>query len=186
MSVHQGRVRSNQRFSTVTGSALDSSDTAPDRRKAHLPYFGGGLPLSIAEVVMQRTFTAFLLLAGLAAGTLTLAADRPTTVPLRSQPLADLPNKVADMITVEYAPGQSSPPHRHNAHVFVYVLEGTVVMGVKGKEPVTLKTGETFYESPSDIHTVSRNASATASAKFLVMLIHDLGASTLVPAPQEK
>lgn len=135
---------------------------------------------------MQRTFTAFLLLAGLAAGALTLAAERAGTVPLRSQPLADLPNKVADMVTVEYAPGQSTPPHRHNAHVFVYVLEGAVVMGVKDKEPVTLKAGETFYESPSDIHTVSRNASDSARAKFLVMLIHDQGASTMLPAPPEK
>ena len=135
---------------------------------------------------MQRTFTAFLLLAGLAAGALALAAERSATVPLRSQPLADLPNKVADMLTVEYAPGQSTPPHRHNAHVFVYVLEGAVVMGVKGREPLTLQAGETFYESPSDIHTVSRNASDSARAKFLVMLIHDQGASTMLPAPAEK
>ncbi len=135
---------------------------------------------------MQRTFTAFLLLAGLAAGALALAAERSGTVPLRSQPLADLPNKVADMVTVEYAPGQSTPPHRHNAHVFVYVLEGALVMGVKGKQPVTLKAGETFYESPSDIHTVSRNASDSAPAKFLVLLIHDQGASTMLPAPAEQ
>jgi quercetin dioxygenase-like cupin family protein len=107
---------------------------------------------------MHRTFTALLLLAGLAAGALALAAERAGTAPLRSQPLADL-NKVADMLTVEYAPGQSSPPHRHNAHVLVYVLEGAVVMGVNGKEPVTVKAGETFYESPTDIHSVSRNAS---------------------------
>ncbi len=135
---------------------------------------------------MQRTFTAFLVLAGLAAGALTLAAERAATVPLRSQPLADLPNKVADMATVEYAPGQSTPAHRHNAHVFVYVLEGAVVMGVNGKEPVTVKAGETFYESPSDIHTVARNASDSARAKFLVMLIHDQGASTMLPAPPAK
>ena len=129
---------------------------------------------------MQRTFTALLVLAGLAAGTFALAAERAGTAPLRSQPLADL-NKVADMLTVEYAPGQSTPPHRHNAHVLVYVLEGAVVFGVKGKEPVTVKAGETFYESPTDIHNVARNASDTERAKFLVTLIHDPGASTMVP-----
>ena len=110
-----------------------------------------------------------------------LAADRGPTTPLRSQPLPDL-NKVADMVTVEYAPGQSTPAHRHNAHVFVYVLEGSLIMGVKGKEPVTLTVGQTFYESPNDVHEVSRNASDTKSAKFLVLLLHDPGASTMLPA----
>lgn len=133
---------------------------------------------------MQRTFTALLLLTGLAAGTLSLAAERAATTPLRSQPLADL-NKVADMLTVEYAPGQSSPPHRHNSHVLVYVLEGALVMGVQGKDPVTVKAGETFYESPTDIHTVSRNASGTERAKFLVTLIHDPGAATMLPADKQ-
>ena len=128
---------------------------------------------------MRRTFTAFLALAGLAAGA--LAADRGGTVPLRSQPLPDL-NKVADMITVEYAPGQSTPAHRHNAHVFVYVLEGSLLMGVKGKEPVTVSAGQTFYESPTDVHEVSRNASDSQPAKFLVLLLHDPGASTMLPA----
>jgi quercetin dioxygenase-like cupin family protein len=129
---------------------------------------------------MRRTFTAFLALAALASGIL-LAADRGPTVPLRSQPLSDL-NKVADMVTVEYAPGQSSPAHRHNAHVFVYVLEGSLVMGVKGKEPVTLTAGQTFYESPGDVHEVSRNASDSQPAKFLAILIHDPGAATMLPA----
>jgi quercetin dioxygenase-like cupin family protein len=129
---------------------------------------------------MRRTFTSLVLVAaGLAAAA--LAADRGPTVPLRSQPLPDL-NKVADMVTVEYAPGQSTPPHRHNAHVFVYVLEGSLVMGVKGKEPVTLTAGQTFYESPTDVHEVSRNASGTKPAKFLVLLLHDPGASTMLPA----
>ena len=128
---------------------------------------------------MRRTFTAFVVLAGLAAAT--LAADRGGTVPLRSQPLPDL-NKVADMITVEYAPGQSTPAHRHNAHVFVYVLEGSLLMGVKGKEPVTVSAGQTFYESPTDVHEISRNASDSKPAKFLVLLLHDPGSSTFQPA----
>jgi len=134
---------------------------------------------------MQRTFTALLLVAGLAAAA-TLAADRATTVPLRSQPLDGIPNKIADMLTVEYAPGQSSPAHRHNANVLVYVLQGALVMGVKGKEPVTVSAGETFYESPSDIHEISRNASTTEPAKFLVVLIHDQGSQTMLPATAEK
>ena len=131
---------------------------------------------------MRRTvmaFMAFLTFACLAASA--LAADRAATVPLRSQPLPDL-NKVADMITVEYAPGQSTPAHRHNAHVFVYVLEGSLLMGVKGKEPVTVAAGQTFYESPTDVHEISRNASDSKPAKFLVLLLHDPGASTMLPA----
>lgn len=132
---------------------------------------------------MRRTLTALLALAGLLAGIL-LAADRGPTVPLRSQPLPDL-NKVADMVTVEYAPGQSTPAHRHNAHVFVYVLEGSLVMGVRGKDPVTLTAGQTFYESPTDVHEVSRNASDSQPAKFLVLLLHDPGAATMLPADRQ-
>jgi quercetin dioxygenase-like cupin family protein len=131
---------------------------------------------------MQRTVTALFALAGLAAAA-TLAADRSaTTVPLRSQPLAGIPNKVADMLTVEYAPGQSTPAHRHNANVLVYVLQGAVEMGVEGKEPVKVSAGQTFYESPEDVHTISRNASKTEPARFLVVLIHDQGAQTMLPA----
>ncbi|HKR36991.1 MAG TPA: cupin domain-containing protein [Steroidobacteraceae bacterium] len=136
---------------------------------------------------MQRTFTAFSLVAAALVAAAALAADGPAkTVPLRTQPLDGIANKVADMLTVEYAPGQSSPAHRHNANVLVYVLEGALIMGVKGKEPVTVSAGQTFYESPSDIHEISRNASATQRAKFLVVLIHDQGASTMLPATQEK
>ena len=136
---------------------------------------------------MQRTFTAFSLVAAVLSAAAALAADSPAkTVPLRSQPLDGISNKVADMLTVEYAPGQSSPPHRHNANVLVYVLEGALVMGVKGKEPVTVSAGQTFYESPSDIHEISRNASNTERAKFLVVLIHDKGAKTMLPPGTEK
>ena len=136
---------------------------------------------------MQRTFTAFSLVAAALVAAAALAADGPAnTVPLRTQPLDGIANKVADMLTVEYAPGQSSPAHRHNANVLVYVLEGALIMGVKGKEPVTVSAGQTFYESPSDIHEISRNASTTQRAKFLVVLIHDQGASTMLPATQEK
>ena len=86
------------------------------------------------------------------------------------------------MITVEYPPGGSSAAHRHNAHTFVYVLEGTVVMQVKGGQEVTLGPGQTFYESPEDVHSVSRNASGTKPAKLLVFFVKEKGAPLTVPA----
>ena len=86
------------------------------------------------------------------------------------------------MITVEYPPGSSDPIHRHNAHAFVYVLEGSVVMQLKGGQQVTLTPGQTFYEGPDDVHVVDRNASNTNPAKFLVFLIKNKGAPALVPA----
>ena len=86
------------------------------------------------------------------------------------------------MLTVEFAPGASSPMHRHNASVFVYVLEGSVVMGVKGGKELTLGPGETFYETPEDVHSVSRNASATKPAKILVFMVKDKGAPVSMPA----
>jgi quercetin dioxygenase-like cupin family protein len=85
------------------------------------------------------------------------------------------------MITVEYPPGSSDPVHRHNAQALVYVLEGSIVMGVNGEEPVTLTAGQTFYEGPNDIHTVGRNASKTMPAKFLVVLLKDKDAPVLIP-----
>jgi quercetin dioxygenase-like cupin family protein len=86
------------------------------------------------------------------------------------------------MITVEYPPGSSDPIHRHNAHAFVYVLEGTIVMQVRGGRQVTLTPGQTFYEGPEDVHVVGRNASKTKPAKFVVFLVKDKGAPVLVPA----
>jgi len=91
------------------------------------------------------------------------------------------PGKELLMIAVEYPPGSSDPVHRHNAQAFVYVLEGSVVMGVNGGKPVTLTAGETFYEGPNDIHTVGRNASKTMPAKFLVFLFKDKDAPVLIP-----
>jgi quercetin dioxygenase-like cupin family protein len=102
--------------------------------------------------------------------------------PLFSKDLADFPGKEALMITVEYPPGSSDPIHRHNAHAFVYVLEGSIVMQVKGGKEVTLTPGQTFYEGPSDVHIVGRNASQTKPAKFVVFLVKDKGAPVLVPA----
>ena len=85
------------------------------------------------------------------------------------------------MITVEYPPGSSDPVHRHNAHAFVYVLEGSIVMQVRGGGEVTLTPGQSFYEGPSDVHVVGRNASQTNPAKFVVFLVKDKGAPVLVP-----
>ena len=85
------------------------------------------------------------------------------------------------MLTVEYAPGASGQVHRHNAHVFVYVLEGQIVMQVEGGKEQVLSPGQTFYESPSDVHTVGRNASTTRPAKFLVFMVKNVGAPVSVP-----
>ena len=101
---------------------------------------------------------------------------------LMSKDLTENPGKEVLMITVEHAPGGSSPSHRHHAHAIVYVLEGSVVMQVRGGKEVTLRPGQSFYEDPNDIHVVSRNASSTKSAKFLVFLIHKKGDPLVIPA----
>jgi quercetin dioxygenase-like cupin family protein len=119
------------------------------------------------------------LLAFLIAGTLT--AEDAQVTPLMSKDLPEFPGKEGLMITVVYPPGASDPIHRHNAHAFVYVLEGAVVMQVKGGNEVTLTPGQTFYEGPNDIHAVGRNASSTKPAKFIVFLVKDKGTPVLVP-----
>lgn len=96
--------------------------------------------------------------------------------------LAEYPGKEGTLISVSYAPGGESPIHRHDAHAFVYVLEGSIVMGLRGGKEVTLKPGDTFYEGPADIHTVSRNASKTEPAKFIVFLLKKQGAQIVLPA----
>lgn len=111
----------------------------------------------------------------------TATAQEPKVVPLMSKDLAEDPGKEVLMITVEHAPGGSSSIHRHDAQAFVYVLEGSVVMQLKGGEEVTLVPGQTFYEGPDDVHLVDRNASTTEPAKFLVVLIKGKGAPALVP-----
>src|SRR6202021_737589 len=102
--------------------------------------------------------------------------------PLFSKDLPDFPGKEGLMITVEYPPGGVDPVHRHNADGFFYVVEGSIVMQVRGGKEVTLTPGETFYEGPSDVHVVGRNASQTKPAKFVVFLVKDKGAPILVPA----
>jgi quercetin dioxygenase-like cupin family protein len=108
-------------------------------------------------------------------------AQNPKVTQLLAKELAGLAGKEAVMITVEYAPGASSSKHRHNAHTFVYVLEGSIVMQVEGGKETTLGPGQTFYESPDDIHTVSKNASNSQPAKFLVFFVKDKGAPASTP-----
>jgi quercetin dioxygenase-like cupin family protein len=111
----------------------------------------------------------------------TVMAQEPKVASLMSKDLKEFPGKELLMITVEHAPGGSSPIHRHNAHAMLYVLEGSVVQQVKGGKEVTLTPGQTFYEGPDDIHVVDRNASKTQPAKFVVFLIKDKGAPALIP-----
>src|SRR5215469_1258214 len=111
----------------------------------------------------------------------TLVAQDAQVTPLMSKDLADFPGKEGLIITVVYPPGASDPIHRHNAHAFVYVLEGSVVMQVKDGKEVTLTPGQTFYEGPNDIHMVGRNASTTKPAKFLVFFVKNKNAPVLLP-----
>ena len=110
-----------------------------------------------------------------------LMAQEAKVTKVLSKDLTDIPGKEGLMITVEYPPGASDPVHRHNAYGFIYVLEGSIVMQVKGGKEVTLTPGQTFYEGPDDIHVIGRNASKTEPAKFLVFLVKDKGAPVLVP-----
>ena len=110
-----------------------------------------------------------------------LMAQQTKVTSLMSKDLTEFHAKEGVMLEVDYPPGASDPIHRHNAYAFVYVLEGTVVMQLKGGEPVTLTPGQTFYEGPNDVHTVGRNASNTKPAKFLVFFIKDKGAPILTP-----
>ena len=112
----------------------------------------------------------------------TAMAQEAKVTPLMSKDLAEYPGKEVLMITVEHGPGESSAIHRHNAQAFVYVLEGSVVMQLKGGKEITLTPGQSFYEGPDDVHLVDRNASTTKPAKFLVLLIKNKGAPAVVPA----
>ena len=102
--------------------------------------------------------------------------------PLMTKPLPEYPGKEALVLTVVYPPGAVDPVHRHDAHAFVYVLEGSIVMGLRGGKTVTLTPGQTFYEGPNDVHTVGHNASLTEPAKFLVVLLKDRNAPIATPA----
>ena len=100
---------------------------------------------------------------------------------LSTKGLAGMPRKEAIVLAVDFPPGSVDPVHRHDAHAFVYVIEGSIVMGVKGGQEVTLTPGQTFYEGPGDIHTVGRNASATKPAKFIVTMVKNKGVPFFIP-----
>jgi quercetin dioxygenase-like cupin family protein len=108
-----------------------------------------------------------------------LMAQEPKVTSLMSKDLREFSGKEGSMITVEYPPGGADPVHRHNAHAFVYVLEGSIVMQVKGGKEVTLTPGQTFYEGPNDVHVVGRNASSTKPV--VVFLVKDKDAPPLIP-----
>ena len=153
---------SNKNEIMNTQSNLQNSSTAPGIRRTICT----GLKI-------------FLLLACVLARA--SAAESARVTELMTKALDQFPGKEVTMITVEYPPGAVDPVHRHNASTFVYVLEGSIVMQMKGGRKVTLRPGQTFYEDPKGIHLVGRNASKTIPAKFLVLLVKDKGAPILVP-----
>jgi quercetin dioxygenase-like cupin family protein len=128
----------------------------------------------------MRFTKAILALACLMSGA--LVAQQAKVTELMSKDLTSCPGKEGLMVTVEYPPGSSDPIHRHNANGFIYVLEGSIVMQVRGGKEVTLTPGQTFYEGPDDVHVVGRNASKTKPAKFVVFFVKDKGAPVLLPA----
>lgn len=111
-----------------------------------------------------------------------LAAQEARVTQLLSKDLANLPGKEGLMVMVEYPPGSTDPVHRHNAHGFIYVLEGSIVMQVRGGKEVVLTPGQIFYEGPGDVHVVGRNASKTKPARFVVFFVKDKGAPVVTPA----
>lgn len=129
---------------------------------------------------LKRVFVLSLLITGTLLMTNPLSAQE-TITPITTHALAADPSEEILMYTVDFPAGFSSPIHRHNAQVSVYVLEGTVVMQVKGGKELTLGPGQSFYEDPSDIHVISRNASDSKPAKFLVFLIHKKDAPLVIP-----
>ena len=112
----------------------------------------------------------------------TVLAQEAKVTQLMSKDLTNIPGKEGVMLLIEYPPGSSDPVHRHNAHGFIYVLDGSIVMQVRGGKEVTLTPGQTFYEGPNDVHVIGRNASQTKPAKFVVFFVKDKGAPILVPA----
>jgi uncharacterized protein YbjT (DUF2867 family)/quercetin dioxygenase-like cupin family protein len=153
--------------------------TATEKRSA----LASNLPGKVTKVV--TLLLCGIVFVALSKVTLTMAA---TTEPkeakvteLMSKDLTDLPGKEGLMLLIEYPPGSTDPIHRHNAHGFIYVLEGSIVMQVRGGKEVTLTPGQTFYEGPEDVHVVGRNASQTKPAKFVVFFVKDKGAPVLVP-----
>ena len=138
----------------------------------------GGMPRFIYALIVCTLMATVGVRLTMAA---TTEPKEAKVTPLFSKDLTDLPGKEGLMLMIEYPPGSSDPIHRHNAHGFIYVLEGSIVMQVRGGKEVTLTPGQTFYEGPEDVHVVGRNASQTKRAKFVVFFVKDKGAPVLVP-----
>ena len=134
---------------------------------------------STATIARQLLLACGVMLAQHAA-----AAPHAVVKELMTQDLPDIPGKEVLMITVDFPPGAVDPVHKHDAHAVVYVLEGSIVMGLKGGKEVTLTKGQTFYEGPNDIHTVGRNASNTQPARFVVTLIKPKNAPFFIPVSE--
>ena len=132
---------------------------------------------------MTRTILTLL---AAAASVLSLPTQATQFKELLEQNLADYPGQEGLMLEVAYKPGEVNVAHRHNAHAFIYVLEGEMIMQLKGKDPVHLKAGQTYYEGPEDIHVVDRNASTTAPARFVVVLLKKTGAPVLMPVQDDR
>ena len=145
-------------------------------------------PIRTSKSVARQRFALVvcaLVVAAFGVGSAMAASTEPKEAKLTqlfSKDLTDLPGKEGLMLLIEYPPGSSDPIHRHNAHGFIYVLEGSIVMQVRGGKEVTLTPGQTFYEGPEDVHVVGRNASQTKPAKFVVFFVKDKGAPVLVPS----
>jgi quercetin dioxygenase-like cupin family protein len=127
------------------------------------------LPIAIAACAVAAQFAP-------------AAAPPADAKEIMSKPFTDIPGKEGLVLAVTYPPGSADEIHRHNAHAFVYVLEGTIVMQLRDAKPVTLKAGETFYEGPNDVHIVGRNASDSKPAKFVVFLVKNQGVPAFIPA----
>ena len=134
--------------------------------------------MSNSRVVITSLVLAISALSTLSA----VAAEEASVIALMQKDVIEVPGRELLMITVNYPPGAVDPIHRHDAHALVYVLEGSIVMQVRGGKQVTLTPGQTFYEGPNDVHTVGRNASKTKPAKFLVILLKKKGADVVLPA----
>ncbi|HEU0273969.1 MAG TPA: cupin domain-containing protein [Candidatus Udaeobacter sp.] len=167
-----------------------SQKAATEKQSAPASNLSGKAAKGVALLLCGVVFAALSLRDAAAADSTTEKSHVATTTEpkeakvtqLFSKDLTDLPGKEGLMLLIEYPPGSSDPVHRHNAHGFIYVLEGSIVMQVRGGKEVTLTPGQTFYEGPEDIHVVGRNASETKPAKFIVVFVKNKGAPVLVPA----
>ena len=163
-------------------SCTTTQKTVTEKRSAPASNLSGKAAKVVALLLCGIVFAALFLRDATAEDPPGDKSKEAKVTQLFSKDLTDLPGKEGLMLMVEYPPGSSDPIHRHNAHAFIYVLEGSIVMQVRGGKEVTLTPGQTFYEGPEDVHVVGRNASETKAAKFVVFFVKDKGTPVLVPA----